>query len=51
MFIINSTFKELVLQINKNEPSKEFAEVYFSQAQSFLKQVMTYRNSQLIETI
>ena len=48
---LNSTFKELVLQINKNEPSKEFAEVYFSQAQSFLKQVMTYRNSQLIETI
>ena len=48
---LNSTFKELVLQINKNEPSKDFAEVYFSQAQSFLKQVMTYRNSQLIETI
>ena len=48
---LNSKFKELVLQINKNEPRKEFAEVYFSQAQSFLKQVMTYRNSQLIETI
>ena len=48
---LSSTFKELVLQINKNEPSKEFAELYFSQAQSFLKQVMTYRNSQLIETI
>ena len=37
------SFRELVLQINQSEPSKEFAEIYFSQAQSFLNQVKTYR--------
>ena len=46
---LNSTYKELVLQINKNEPSKEFAETYFSQAQSFLNQVKSFRESQVLE--
>jgi sulfite reductase (ferredoxin) len=44
-----SSFKDLVLQINQNEPSKEFAETYFSQAQAFLNQVKTYRESQVFE--
>ncbi len=42
---IGSTFKDLVLQINKNEPSKEFAEAYFDQAHLFLGKVKTYRES------
>lgn len=46
---IGSSYKELVLQINKNEPSKEFAESYFSQAQAFLNQVKLFRESQLSE--
>jgi sulfite reductase (ferredoxin) len=46
---IESTFKELVLQINKNEPSKEFAELYFSQAQAFLNQVKLFRESQILQ--
>jgi len=44
---LNTSYKELVLQINQNEPSKEFAETYFSQAQSFLNQVKLYRESQI----
>ena len=46
---LNSAYKDLVLQINKNEPSKEFAETYFSQAQSFLNQVKSFRESQVLE--
>ncbi len=46
---LNSAYKDLVLQINKNEPSKEFAETYFSQAQSFLNQVKSFRGSQVLE--
>jgi len=42
---LDSTFKELVLQINKNEPTKEFAEQYFDRAQTFLHQVKVYRES------
>lgn len=36
-------FKELVLQINKNEPSKQFAESYFSQANTFVLTVKQFR--------
>ncbi len=42
---LETSFKELVLQIKQNEPSKEFAESYFSQAQTFLNQVKLYRDS------
>ena len=42
-FSYNTTFKELVLQINKNEPSKEFAEIYFLQANQFVNEVKQYR--------
>ncbi len=43
LIVLQSSFRDLVLQINQNEPSKEFAETYFSQAQLFLNQVKTYR--------
>ena len=48
---LKSSYKELVLQINKNEPSKEFAESYFSEAKAFLNQVKLFRESQLKEVI
>ncbi len=45
---LHTNFKELVLQINQNEPTKEFAETYFSQAQAFLNQVKIFRESQVL---
>lgn len=47
---LQSSFKDLVLQINKNEPTKEFAEIYFSEAQAFLNQVKNFRESQTLIT-
>ena len=47
---LNTSYKELVLQINQNEPSKEFAESYFSQAQLFLNQIKLVRESQIAVT-
>lgn len=35
-------FKEFVLRINKNEPSKEFAEQYFSDASQFFVAIKNY---------
>ncbi|MES2760817.1 MAG: nitrite reductase [Bacteroidota bacterium] len=46
---LETSFKELVLQINQHEPTKEFAEAYFSQAQTFLNQVKNYREVQILE--
>ncbi|MEO5910683.1 MAG: nitrite reductase [Pelobium sp.] len=43
-FYIES-FTDLVLQINKNEPSQEFAESYLAQANDFLNQVKAFRPS------
>ncbi|MEO1626398.1 MAG: nitrite/sulfite reductase [Bacteroidota bacterium] len=40
-------FPELVLQINKNEPSEAFAHQYLEQAETFFKQVLTTREQQL----
>lgn len=37
------SFKDLVLQINKNEPTSEFARVYFNEAKQFTEQVKQYR--------
>jgi sulfite reductase (ferredoxin) len=49
LIALHSSFKDLVLQINKHEPSKEFAESYFSRAEAFLNQVKIYRESQILE--
>ncbi len=40
---VNGSFNDLVLQINQNEPSKEFAENYISQAAEFLTTVKAKR--------
>jgi sulfite reductase (ferredoxin) len=39
----DKTFPEVVLQINKNEPSQEFAESYIADAQTFLGLAKAYR--------
>ena len=41
----NSTFNDLILQINKNEPTLQFAEQYIKQAESFLQLVKTKREA------
>ena len=47
LFHLKSSFKDLILQINKNEPSKEFAETYFTEAKEFIEQVKLYRAEKL----
>ena len=42
-----TSFKDLVLQINQNEPSKQFAEFYYLEAKEFLQTVKTIRESNL----
>ena len=44
-FPLEGTFSDLVLQINKNEPSKEFAGAYRKQAEAFLASVKTKREA------
>jgi len=38
------SFNDFVLQINKNEPTENFATQYFSKTSDFLSQVKSYRN-------
>ena len=45
---LEETFKELVLQINQNEPTKYFAESYYLQGKEFLEKVKTIRKRQII---
>lgn len=47
-FELDGSFKELVLQINQNEPTKEFAGKYRQQAINFLERVTSIRSKQLI---
>ncbi|MES2419359.1 MAG: nitrite reductase [Bacteroidota bacterium] len=42
-FILATNFSELVLQINKNEPSASFAAQYLAQASQFLNQIKVNR--------
>ncbi|HTK21333.1 MAG TPA: nitrite/sulfite reductase, partial [Mucilaginibacter sp.] len=44
-FALDSTFSDLVLQINKNEPSEEFATAYRKQAEAFLVSVKAKREA------
>lgn len=44
---IETSFKDLVLQINQNEPSKQFAELYYIEAKEFLQTVKAIRESNL----
>jgi sulfite reductase (ferredoxin) len=44
-FSLNGTFNDLVLQINKNEPSEEFAKEYLQAAKDFLNSVKVKREA------
>src|ERR1700743_1547885 len=44
-FILNGTFNDLVLQINKNEPSEGFATTYLAAASGFLGDVKAKREA------
>ncbi len=46
---LEGAFRDFVLQINKNEPSEEFAVRYLEEAQEFIKQASAYREKQLQE--
>jgi len=45
---LKSTFKDLVYQINQNEPSEEFAAKYIQQATAFFEAIEAYRAKELI---
>lgn len=44
---IEGTFKEFILQINKNEPSKQFASSYLNDAKLFLEKTKQTRKKQV----
>ena len=43
LYSATDSFKELVLQINKNEPGAEFAQSYLQQAKAFIDYAKTYK--------
>ena len=45
---LNSSFEDLVLQLNKNEPNETFAKSYLADAEEFLNKVESYRKLELI---
>ena len=44
-----TTFKELVFQINKNEPTEAFAKKYIAQAITFFDTIEAFRAKELID--
>lgn len=46
---VETTFNDLIYQINNNEPTKEFAEKYFAQAQEFYQSIVKLREEQIKE--
>ncbi len=49
IFTFENTFQETALQINKNEPSEDFAKKYLAQSSDFVSKVITEREKQLGE--
>ena len=45
---VNSSFEDLVLQLNQNEPNETFAKSYLLDAEEFLNKVESYRKLELI---
>ena len=45
------TLKDLALQINQNEPSKEFSEAYFSQISRFVEEVKQHRAKEVLKEV
>ena len=44
---MEGSFEELVLQLNKYEPSEEFARKYLKDTEEFLRRVEVYRSKEL----
>ena len=44
---LSETFEDFVLQLNKNEPTEEFAKSYLNDATDFLEKVETHRKLEL----
>ncbi len=51
IFSVESNFKDTVLQINQNEPTKEFAEKYLNQAKSFLASAKAFREKEIYQDV
>jgi sulfite reductase (ferredoxin) len=47
LFQLPIDFESLVMQINKNEPTKNFAEKYLNDANTFLSNVKVFREAQI----
>ncbi len=47
---LHSSFKDLVYQINQNEPSEEFAKKYIQEGIAFFKNIESYRNNSLLNS-
>lgn len=47
-FPLETQFSDLVLQINRNDPSEAFAKTYLTQAVKFVQQVQAFREQQLL---
>ena len=45
---LDKSFSELVLQLNKNEPTEKFALNYLEDAKSFLESVASFRKQELV---
>lgn len=45
---LNSSFEDLVLQLNKNEPNESFSKSYLADAEEFLNKVESFRKLELI---
>jgi sulfite reductase (ferredoxin) len=45
---LETSFRELALQINGNEPSKSFAQLYYNEAKGFLEIVKQVRERNAI---
>ena len=46
-FALETSFSELILQLNQNEPSPTFAKKYLEDAEGFLKEAETFRKLEL----
>jgi sulfite reductase (ferredoxin) len=44
---LETSFSELIYQINKNAPTKEFAKKYIENSTVFLQKVRAYRNAEI----
>ena len=49
--VLNSSFADLVYQINQNQPTEEFAKIYIQEATDFFVNIENYRIKDLANEI